>query len=95
MQYDWDSKKNEFLKVTRKISFESVIVHLGRGDIWRIADHPDQTQHPGQQLFFVVIDDYVHIVPFETRDKTIWLVTVIPSRKATREYRKEKTNEIE
>ncbi len=95
MQYDWDPKKNDFLKITRKISFEAVIVHLGRGDLWRVADHPDQTKHPGQQLFFVVVDGYVHIVPFEIRDEAIWLVTIIPSRKATKEYLKEKGDEIE
>lgn len=95
MQYDWDPKKNHFLKTTRKISFEAVVVHLGRGDLWRVADHPDQTQYPGQRLFFVVIDSYVYIVPFEIRDEAIWLVTIIPSRKATKEYRKEKADEIE
>jgi uncharacterized DUF497 family protein len=90
VQYDWDPKKNELLKETREISFEAIIVHLGRGDIWRVAKHPDQDQYPGQQLFFVIVDDYVYIVPFEIRGETIWLVTIIPSRKATKEYQKEK-----
>jgi hypothetical protein len=89
VRYDWDSQKNDFLKATRKISFEAVIVHLNRGDLWRVADHPDQNRFPGQQLFFVVIDDYIHIVPFEICEDVIWLVTIIPSRKATKEYLKE------
>jgi hypothetical protein len=91
--YDWDPKKNEFLKATRKISFEAIIIHLGRGDVWRVADHPDQAQYPGQQLFFVIINDYVYIVPFEIREGVIWLVTIIPSRKATKAYQKEKSDE--
>ena len=90
MRYDWDSQKNDFLKATRKISFEAVIVHLDRGDLWRVAAHPDQDRFPEQQLFFVIIDDYVHIVPFEIREDAIWLATIIPSRKATRDYQKEK-----
>ena len=90
VRYDWDPKKNDSLKATRRISFEAIIVHLGRGDLWRVAEHPDQDQYPGQQLFFVIIDDYVHIVPFEIRDEVIWLVTIIPNRRATKEYRKEK-----
>lgn len=93
MRYDWDPKKNESLKASRNISFEAVIVHLGRGDVWRVADHPDQTRHPGQRLLFVVIDRYVYIVPFEIRGDVIWLVTVIPSRKATRQYINESHNE--
>jgi len=95
VRYDWDPKKNNFLKATRKISFEAVIVHLGRGDLWRVADYPNQTKYPGQKLFFVVVGSYVHIVPFEIRVEAIWLVTIIPSRKATKEYQEEKANEIE
>ncbi len=65
--YDWDSKKNDFLKANRGISFEAIIVHLGRGDIWKVSDHPDQLRHPGQSILFVIVDDYVHMVPFEIR----------------------------
>ena len=95
VQYDWDSKKNDFLKANRGISFEAVIVHLGRGDIWKVTDHPDQARHPGQRILFVIVDNSVHLVPFEIREDTLWLVTIIPSRKATRQYREEKQNEIE
>jgi len=95
VQYDWDPQKNDFLKANRGISFEAVIVHLGRGDIWKVTDHPDQARHPGQRILFVIVDDYVHMVPFEIRENTLWLVTIIPSRKATRQYREEKQNEIE
>lgn len=86
MRYDWDPKKNELLKATRGISFEAIIVHLGRGDVWRVAPHPDQTRSPGQQLFFVVVGDYVYVVPFEIREDAIWLVTIISSRKAAKDY---------
>lgn len=90
MRYDWDPAKNDLLKATRKISFESVVIHPGRGDLWQIADHPHQTQHPGQQPYFVIIDQFIHIVSFEVREEVIWLLTILPSRKATSDYRKEK-----
>jgi hypothetical protein len=32
-------------------------------------------------------------VPFEIREGVIWLVTIIPSRKATKAYQKEKSDE--
>ncbi len=95
MLFDWDSKKNDFLKANRGISFEAVIVHLGRGDVWQVTEHPDQVRYYGQRLLFVIMNDYVHIVPFEIRGDTLWLVTIIPSRKATREYKKEKEHETE
>jgi len=95
VQYDWDSKKNDFIKANRGISFEAIIVHLGRGDIWKVTDHPDQDRYPGQSILFVIVDDYIYLVPLEIRGDTLWLVTIIPSRKATRQYREEKQNETE
>ncbi len=94
VQYDWDPKKNDFLKETRNVCFEAVIVHLGRGDVWRVAEHPNQEKYPGQKLFFVPINDYIYIIPFEERREVIWLVTIIPSRKATKLYLEE-NNETE
>ena len=95
VQYDWDSKKNDFLKANRGISFEAVIVHLRREDIWKVTDHPDQARHPGQSILFVIVDDYIYMAPLEIRGDTLWIVTIIPSRKATRQYREEKQNETE
>ena len=93
VQYDWDPKKNDFLRATRKVCFEAVVVHLGRGDVWRVAEHPNQGKYPGQKLFFVLMDDYIYIVPFDERGEVIWLVTIIPSRKATKMYLEEITDE--
>ena len=36
VHYDWDPTKNDFLKATRNVCFEAVIVHLGRGDIMKL-----------------------------------------------------------
>jgi hypothetical protein len=95
VQFDWDPKKNDFLKTTRNVCFETVMVHLGRGDLWRVAEHPNQEKYSGQKLFFVPIDDYIYIIPFEERGEVIWLVTIIPSRKATKMYLEEINNETE
>jgi uncharacterized DUF497 family protein len=93
VRFDWDPQKNELLKKFRSISFEMVVVHLGQGDLWKIADHPDQEQYPGQSLFFVIVNGYIHIVPHEIRGDVIWLITIIPSRKATRDYLEESNHE--
>ena len=42
MKYEWNPQKNEWLKKERNISFEQIIFHLSQGDVWKIADHPDQ-----------------------------------------------------
>jgi len=44
--------------------------------------------------FVYYIDDYVYLVPFVEDEKTIFLKTIIPSRKMTKKYLGEQ-NEIE
>ena len=41
MKYDWNPEKNEWLKKERKVSFEDVVFHLSQGDVWKVADHPE------------------------------------------------------
>jgi len=60
--------------------------HLSQGDIWKTADHPDQDNYPGQKIYFVVVEDYIYLVPFVTEDEYLFLKTIIPSRKATKDY---------
>jgi hypothetical protein len=89
MKYEWDPKKNEWLREERNISFEKIIFHLARGDVWKIADHPDQESYPGQKIYFVVVEEYIYLVPHIDEKDYIFLKTIIPSRKATKEYRME------
>ena len=48
--------------------------------------HPNNATYPNQRLFIVMIDEYVYLVPYVENDDEIFLKTVIPSRKATRQY---------
>jgi len=89
MKYEWDPEKNEWLKKVRNISFEQIIFHLSQGDVWKIADHPDQKNYPGQKIYFVIAKDYIYLVPHIIEKEYIFLKTIIPSRKATRMYKKE------
>ena len=89
MKFDWNPEKNEWLKQNRNISFEQVIFHLSRGDVWKVADHPDQEKYPDQKIYFVIIDNYVFMVPHVIQRDTIFLKTIIPTRKATKAYQLE------
>ena len=89
MRYEWNSAKNELLKRERNISFEKILFHLSEGDLWKIADHPNQKDYPGKKIYFVIIDGYIHMVPFIIDDEYIFLKTIIPSRKATKNYNQE------
>ncbi len=89
MKYEWSSEKNEWLKNERGVSFEEVIFHLSQGDVWKVADHPDQKRYPKQKIYFVIVSDYVYLVPCKKEKEYVFLKTIIPSRKATKEYKKE------
>lgn len=86
MRYEWNPDKNEVLKRERNISFEQIVFHLSQGDVWKISDHTNQKDYPGQRIYFVIVDGYIHLVPHVIEEDTIFLKTIIPSRKATRDY---------
>jgi hypothetical protein len=90
MRYEWEPKKNEWLKTERNISFEKIIFHLARGDVWKLADHPDQANYAGQKIYFVIVDERIYLVPHVIEEDYIFLKTIIPSRKATRAYKRER-----
>lgn len=89
MKFEWDPRKNEWLKSERGISFEKILFHLLRGDVWKMSDHPDQERYPGQKIYFVIVDDYIYLVPHVVDLEFVFLKTIIPSRKATKEYHEE------
>jgi uncharacterized DUF497 family protein len=84
--FDWNLGKNEELKAQRKISFEDIVFSISRDGLMDILEHPDQQRYPGQRIFIVNVDDYAYVVPFIEDEKTIFLKTIIPSRKMTRKY---------
>jgi len=86
MRYEWNPEKNEILKKERGISFEQIVFHLSQGDIWKIAGHPDQKKYPGQRIYFVIVENYIFMVPFVVESEYVFLKTIIPSRKATKDY---------
>lgn len=86
MIYDWDSEKNQLLISTRGVSFEEVIVLLESGDILDVVEHPNRVQYPHQKMYIVEIKDYVYLIPFVEEKNRIFLKTIIPSRKAKKEY---------
>jgi uncharacterized DUF497 family protein len=84
--FDWDLRKNEELRAQRKISFEDIVFSISREGLMDVLEHPDQQRYPGQRIFIVNVDDYAYIVPFVEDEKTVFLKTIIPSRKMTNKY---------
>ena len=84
--FTWDDAKNEKLKAGRDIGFEEIVFLIGQGHVLDILEHPNQQRYGGQRIVVVQRDDVVYLVPFVEDDKLIALKTIIPSRKATKQY---------
>ena len=85
--YNWSANKNQLLLEERGISFERIVFEISIGNEVAVVMHPNQDKYPGQMISMVEVDDYVYLVPFIETDSEIFLKTIIPSRKATRQHR--------
>ena len=87
--FDWSTERNQRLIEQRGISFESVVSAIEQGGLVEVLEHPNQDRYPGQLIYVVESDETIHLVPFVTQaDGTRFLKTIIPSRKATKAYRR-------
>ena len=91
--FDWNLDKNRQLTEQRGISFERVISAFERDGLVDVLEHPHQGRYPGQKAYVVDIEGYFHLVPFVTvTDGMRFLKTIIPSRKATRDYQRRRSS---
>ena len=84
--YAWSSDKNDILKKDRGISFEEIVLNIQLGNEVDIYDHANTLHYPGQKISVVLIEDYAYLVPFVETNEEVFLKTIIPSRKATKQY---------
>jgi uncharacterized DUF497 family protein len=84
--FRWSAEKNETLREERGLSFESIVVAVESGGLLDILAHPNQAKYPRQRVLVVACDNYACLVPFVEEEDYFFLKTVIPSRKATRDY---------
>ena len=84
--FTWDSDKNELLIQERGVSFEQITVAIENGDLLQVVQHPNPAKYPRQKIMIVGIDGYAYLVPFIEEIDYLFLKTIIPSRKATRDF---------
>jgi uncharacterized DUF497 family protein len=85
-QFDWNAEKNFLLKAERGVSFDEIVLAIEQGQLLDVVKHPNQEQYPNQSIYVINLQDYVYLVPFVQDGEMIFLKTIIPSRKATRDY---------
>jgi len=86
----YNLEKNELLRAQRNISFEDILLALENGDLVDDIEHPNKDKYPNQNIFIILvrIKDYIYLVPYVEDEESIFLKTIIPSRKMNKKYNK-------
>jgi len=93
--FRWSPEKNQTLTATRGVSFESIVVAIENGGLLDVLAHPNQSRYPRQRVLVVAADNYAYLVPCVEEESHLFLKTIIPSRKATRDYLTGKRSNVE
>ena len=93
--FRWNAEKNDARKVARGVSFENVVVSIEAVGLLDIVNHPNPARCPKQKVLVVTIDGYAYLVPFVDEPDSLFLKTIVPSRKATRDYLQKGERDVE
>ncbi len=82
----WNAEKSLSLKAERGVSFEEVLSAISQGGLLCVMDYPNREKYGHQKMLVVRIRDYAYLVPCVESDHEIFLKSIMPSRKATRQF---------
>ncbi|MDY6905834.1 MAG: BrnT family toxin [Thermodesulfobacteriota bacterium] len=85
-KFSWNPEKNELLARERGITFDEIVQRIDAGAKVIETDHPNPKKYPNQKILIVDVDGYAYLVPYVVDEDGYFLKTIIPSRKATRQY---------
>ena len=92
--FRWLPDKNDLLKQERGVSFEDITVAVEAGGLLEIVPHQNPTKYPRQKIMVVGVAGYAFLAPFVEEEDHFFLKTIIPSRKATREFIAKESDDV-
>ena len=92
--FRWKPDKNDLLKQERGVSFEDITVAVEAGRLLEIVPHQNPTKYPRQKIMVVEVAGYAFLVPFVEEEDHFFLKTIIPSRKATRDFIAKESDDV-
>ena len=92
--FRWSPEKNELLKHERGISFEEIAVAVEAGTLLEVVPHPNAAKYPRQKVMVVGVAGYAYLVPYVEEEDHFFLKTIIPSRKATRDFISKESDDV-
>ena len=92
--FRWQPDKNALLNQERGVSFENITVAVEAGGLLEIVPHPNPAKYPRQKIMVVEVAGYAFLVPFVEEEDHFFLKTIIPSRKATRDFIAKESDDV-
>ena len=89
--FKWNAEKNKLLFKTRNITFDEVVQAISDGYGVSDVPHWNKEKYPHQRIITVMINDYAYLVPYVKDGDDYFLKTIIPSRKATKRIKENKS----
>jgi len=86
IKIEWDNEKNEKLKQDRDVCFEDVERAILDNQLVDILPHFNQEKYPNQNILIVLLNNYIHYVPYVKDDEKLFLKSIVPSRKYNKVY---------
>ena len=92
--FRWPPDKNDLLKQERGVSFEDITVAVEAGGLLEVVPHQNPAKYPRQKIMVVEVAGYAFLVPFVEEEDHFFLKTIIPSRKATRDFIAKESDDV-
>ena len=92
--FRWSPEKNDLLMAERGVSFEDITVAVETGALLEIVQHQNAKKYPRQKIMVVEVAGYAFLVPFVEEKDHFFLKTIIPSRKATRDFIAKESDDV-
>jgi len=83
MVFEYSYEKNELLKRTRNISFETVVVLVLENKIIDIIENPNREN---QYMYVFRYHNLIHVCPFVVDSDKVFLKAIFPNRKLAKLY---------
>ena len=92
--FRWAPDKNNLLKHERGVSFEEITAAVEAGALLEIVPHQHPAKYSRQKIMVVEVAGYAYLVPFVEAEDHFFLNTIIPSRKATRDFIAKESDDV-
>ena len=86
LKFAWNEQKNKLLQRTRHVSFEQIIKKLQAKEVVADLPHHNPQKYPNQRLLIINLNNYIYVAPYIKTKSIIFLKTIYPSRKLTKQY---------